>query len=120
MSMHTSAGLTQRMLPSGHLELFCTETGRHIDCEPVATAMWIALNQHDGHVGRAATMLAGLWRADPKDVRAEMTVWAGTLCAIGLLTDDFLDLVDEAVPRSRSFRGVTRPWPARPGDRRMR
>lgn len=108
MSMHTAVGLTQRMLPNGHLEIFCAETGRRVDCEPVATAMWIALNQHDGHLGRAAEMLAGLWRADPKDVHQDMIMWAGTMCAIGLLTDDG----DDQQPRNA--RGATRPWPARP------
>jgi hypothetical protein len=111
--MHTSAGLTQRMQASGHLELFCAETGRLVDCEPAATAMWIALNQHNGHLDRAAEMLAALWHADPQDVRDQMTAWAGTLCAIGLLTED------NDVRRWRVTRDVTHPRPTRPGGSRQ-
>lgn len=113
MSMHAATGLTQRMLPTGHLELFCADTGRHVDCEPIATAMWIALNQHNGQLDRAADMLAGVWQANPGDVRDEMIAWAGTLCAIGVLTEE------EEVRRGRSIRGrSTRPGPPRPGVRR--
>jgi hypothetical protein len=112
MSMHAVAGLTQRMLPSGHLELICAATGRHIDCEPVATAMWIALTQHNGQLDRAADMLAGVWQANPGKVRDEMTAWAGTLCAIGVLTED-----EEVHRLNRLRRHRTRPAPSRPGRR---
>jgi len=112
MSIYAAAGLTQRMLASGHLELFCVETGRHVDCDPIATAMWIALNQHNGRLDRAAAMLAGLWCADPDNLHDEMIAWAGTLCAIGLLTDR------DDVRRPRISRGGSHPWPVRPRQHR--
>ena len=85
MVIRTAPGVTQELLPSGHLELVCTFTGRHMRCDPSQAAMWIALMQHAGRLDRAAEMLAGIWDADPVDTRTEMVIWAGGLCDAGLL-----------------------------------
>jgi hypothetical protein len=88
MSMQTAPGVTQRMLPNGHLELFCQETRRQVACEPIAAAMWIALKQHNGELDKAAEMLARLWQTDPMNTRDDLIVLAGTLCAVGLLVEN--------------------------------
>ncbi|MBP2327120.1 hypothetical protein JOF56_007505 [Kibdelosporangium banguiense] len=86
-TINTAVGVTQRMLPNGHLELVCHTTRRHVECAPAAAAMWIMLKQHDGDIDRAAAILAGHWNADPAEVRYDMVVLVGSLCAIGLLTE---------------------------------
>lgn len=88
MTIQTAPGVTQRLLPNGHLDLFCSETRRQVECEPAAAAMWIALKQNDGELDRAADMLATLWDADPADTREDLIALTGTLCAVGLLTEE--------------------------------
>ncbi|GAA3463301.1 hypothetical protein GCM10018963_53140 [Saccharothrix longispora] len=87
MAIQTAPGVTQRMLPSGHLELFCRGTGRRVDCEPVAATMWIALKQHNGDVDRAGAALAAVWETDVEATRYDVMVFAGSLCSLGLLTE---------------------------------
>lgn len=87
MAIHTAPGVTQRMLPNGHLELTCRDSSRHIDCEPVAAAMWIALKQHNGDIERASSVLAALWETDVEETRYDMIALAGSLCSLGMLTE---------------------------------
>ena len=87
MAIQTAPGVTQRMLPNGHLELSCRATRRQVECEPVAAAMWIALKQHNGDVDRAADVLAALWETDVEDTRYDIIALAGSLCSLGLLTE---------------------------------
>ncbi|MEU0532541.1 hypothetical protein [Amycolatopsis tolypomycina] len=87
MAIQTVPGVTQRMLPNGHLQLTCRGTNRRIDCEPVAAAMWIALKQHHGDVERASAVLAALWETDVEDTRYDMELLAGSLCSLGLLAE---------------------------------
>lgn len=87
MAIQTAPGVTQRMLPNGHLELTCRATRRQIECEPVAAAMWIALKQQNGDVDRAAAVLSGLWGTDEEDTRYDIIALAGSLCSLGLLTE---------------------------------
>ncbi|WP_326565402.1 hypothetical protein VSH64_26505 [Amycolatopsis rhabdoformis] len=87
MAIQTAPGVTQRMLPNGHLELTCRATRRHVECEPVAAAMWIALKQQNGDVDRAAAVLAALWGTDEEDTRYDIIALAGSLCSLGLLTE---------------------------------
>jgi len=82
---YTAPGVTPRMLPTGQLELISSITGGQVRCEPAGAAMWIALNQYAGHLDRAADMLAVLWDEDPLRTHADMTAWAGRLCAAGML-----------------------------------
>jgi hypothetical protein len=85
MMISQAPGVTPKMLPSGHLELSSDTTGTQVRCDPAAAAMWIALSQSSGRLDRAADMLAVLWDADPEDTHADMAVWAGELCAAGIL-----------------------------------
>jgi hypothetical protein len=87
MAIHTAPGVTQRMLPNGHLELICRDSSRQVDCEPVAAAMWIALKQHNGDIDRASSVLAALWETDVADTRYDMIALAGSLCSLGMLTE---------------------------------
>lgn len=87
MAIQTAPGVTQRMLPTGHLQLTCRTTHREVECEPVAAAMWIALKQHNGDVDRASAVLAALWDTDVEDTRYDMIALAGSLCSLGLLTE---------------------------------
>jgi hypothetical protein len=87
MTIKTAVGVTQRMLPNGYLQLFCHTTGRYVECEPAAAAMWIALKQNNGDLDRAADMLAELWGVDAGEARFDMVALTGSLCAIGLLTE---------------------------------
>ena len=87
MAIQTAPGVTQRMLPNGHLELSCRATCRQVECEPVAAAMWIALKQHNGDVDRAADVLAALWETEVEDTRYDLIALAGSLCSLGLLTE---------------------------------
>jgi hypothetical protein len=87
MAIQTAPGVTQRMLPTGHLQLTCRATRREVECEPVAAAMWIALKQHNGDVDRASAVLAALWETDVEDTRYDMIALAGSLCSLGLLTE---------------------------------
>ncbi|MEV7038848.1 hypothetical protein [Amycolatopsis sp. NPDC051061] len=87
MAIQTAPGVTQRMLPDGHLELICTSTSRQVECEPVAAAMWIALKQHNGDVDGASAVLAALWETDVDGIRYDMIALAGSLCSLGLLTE---------------------------------
>jgi hypothetical protein len=87
MAIQSVPGVTQRMLPNGHLQLTCRSTSRQVDCEPVAAAMWIALKQHHGDVDRASAVLAALWETDVEDTRYDMIMLAGSLCSLGLLTE---------------------------------
>lgn len=87
MAIQTVPGVTQRMLPNGHLRLSCRGTNRQVECEPAAAAMWIALKQHNGDIDRASTVLAALWETDLEDTRYDMLMLAGSLCSLGLLTE---------------------------------
>jgi len=87
MAIQTVPGVTQRMLPNGHLQLTCRASARQIDCEPVAAAMWIALKQHNGDVERASAVLAALWETDVEETRYDMLLLAGSLCSLGLLAE---------------------------------
>ncbi|WIY03031.1 hypothetical protein QRX60_03940 [Amycolatopsis mongoliensis] len=87
MAIQTVPGVTQRMLPNGHLRLSCRTTSRQIECEPVAAAMWIALKQHNGDIDRASAVLAALWETDVEDTRYDMMLLAGSLCSLGLLAE---------------------------------
>lgn len=87
MTIQTVPGVTQRMLPNGHLRLSCRTTSRQIECEPVAAAMWIALKQHNGDIDRASAVLAALWETDVEDTRYDMVLLAGSLCSLGLLAE---------------------------------
>jgi hypothetical protein len=85
MAIQTAPGVTQRMLPDGHLELICTSS--LVECEPVAAAMWISLKQHNGDVDGASAVLAALWETDVDGIRYDMIALAGSLCSLGLLTE---------------------------------
>lgn len=87
MAIQTVPGVTQRMLPNGHLRLSCRSTNRQVECEPAAAAMWIALKQHNGDIDRASAVLAELWETDLADTRYDMLMLAGSLCSLGLLTE---------------------------------
>ncbi|WP_344860945.1 hypothetical protein [Amycolatopsis ultiminotia] len=88
MAITTAPGVTQRMLANGHLELTCRESSRHIECEPVAAAMWIALKQHNGDIDQAAEVLSALWETDPEDTRYDLIALAGSLCSLGMAQED--------------------------------
>lgn len=87
MAIHNAPGVTTRIHTDGHLRLTCRTTGREIDCEPIAAAMWIALKQHHGDVDRAARALSALWGTDTENIRHDLTVLAGSLCSLGLLCE---------------------------------
>ncbi|WP_205673190.1 MULTISPECIES: hypothetical protein [Amycolatopsis] len=87
MAITTAPGVTQRMLSNGHLELTCRTSNRHIECEPVAAAMWIALKQHNGDVDRAASTLSALWHTNEDDTRYDLIALAGSLCSLGMATE---------------------------------
>ncbi|WP_275291331.1 hypothetical protein [Amycolatopsis sp. La24] len=87
MAITTAPGVTQRMLSNGHLELTCRTSHRHIECEPVAAAMWIALKQHNGDVDRAASTLSALWHTNEDDTRYDLIALAGSLCSLGMATE---------------------------------
>jgi hypothetical protein len=71
--------------PSGCVELRLPSRRRSWWCDGLGSAMWIALRQHDGRIGEASEMLAGIWRLDPVDVRCVMNSWAAELCDAGFL-----------------------------------
>lgn len=73
------------LLDNGCLELISDTTGRRYFCQPIRTAMWISLQNHDGMLDRAARRLADAWRADEDAVRADMSRWIDELCDAGLL-----------------------------------
>lgn len=52
------------------------------------TLMWIALCQCDGDSFAAAQTLARAWDADQVDARADLELWVGEMCALGLLEED--------------------------------
>nr|WP_198151719.1 hypothetical protein [Kibdelosporangium sp. MJ126-NF4]CEL18261.1 hypothetical protein [Kibdelosporangium sp. MJ126-NF4]CTQ97747.1 hypothetical protein [Kibdelosporangium sp. MJ126-NF4] len=54
-------------------------------CGPVGTAMWIALCQFDWQVDDAAAVLAGVWRLDVANMRADLEIWVAELWDAGLL-----------------------------------
>ncbi|MEU9191378.1 PqqD family protein [Streptomyces sp. NPDC048484] len=54
---------------------------------PAATAMWIALQQHDGLPDLAAAELAAAWDVDLDWVRAGLDAWLSELGAAGLIQD---------------------------------
>ncbi|ONI91340.1 hypothetical protein ALI144C_01265 [Actinosynnema sp. ALI-1.44] len=54
-------------------------------CGPVGTAMWIALCQHDWQIDAAAVLLAGQWRLDVVNARADLEIWVAELWDAGLL-----------------------------------
>ncbi|WNV85361.1 hypothetical protein [Umezawaea sp. Da 62-37] len=87
MAIQTVPGVTQRMLPNGHLRLSCRATNRQVECEPAAAAMWIALKQHNGDIDHASAVLSALWETDLEDTRYDMLMLAGSLCSLGLLTE---------------------------------
>ncbi|MEV5878451.1 PqqD family protein [Streptomyces sp. NPDC052101] len=72
----------------GHLELHSASTGAWFRCSPVGAAMWITLRQHDGDVHRAAHVLASRWSTDPVNMCADLEVWVGELCDLGLLATE--------------------------------
>ena len=76
MAITTAPGVTQRMLAN-----------RHIECEPVAAAMWIALKQHNGDVDQAAITLSALWETNEDDTRYDLIALAGSLCSLGMATE---------------------------------
>ncbi|WP_409462969.1 hypothetical protein [Amycolatopsis sp. GA6-003] len=84
-AIRTAPGVTQRMLPDGHLKL--ASTSREVDCEPVAAAMLVALNQHNGDLDDASAVLAALWETDVEDLRYDLVALTGSLCSLGLLTE---------------------------------
>jgi hypothetical protein len=69
----------------GMLELLDTGTGRRYRWHQVATAMWLALQQHGGRPDLAAAELAGHWEIDPTWMRADLDVWLGELQDVGLV-----------------------------------
>lgn len=69
---------------SGCLELR-SASGARARCNPVGTAMWLALRQNDGDVADAAGTLARMWGGDPVNLHADLELWIGELCDAGLL-----------------------------------
>ncbi|WP_158839645.1 PqqD family peptide modification chaperone [Saccharothrix deserti] len=72
----------------GYLELKSTETDEHYRGHPVAAAMWIALQQHDGQVDRAAAELADTWEIDYEQIRAYMDAWVNRLVSTGFMREE--------------------------------
>ncbi|MFK4106881.1 PqqD family protein [Streptomyces sp. NPDC019531] len=52
------------------------------------TLMWIALRQCDGDRDAAARTLADAWEVDQANARADLELWVGEMCALGLLEDE--------------------------------
>lgn len=72
------------MLESGEL-LLGLGSGATYTFTPLATALWIALRQHDGNLGDAADALSLLWNADCVLIHAELEMWVDELQAAGLI-----------------------------------
>ena len=85
MPVRPEHGVTSRVTEDGCLELLTEADGTIYRCSPLAAAMWIALRQHNGQLGPAADMLAGLWSTDPENTRTDMDIWMSELRDAGLV-----------------------------------
>lgn len=64
------------------------------------TVMWIALRQCDGDSVGAAHTLAGVWEVEEANALADLELWVGEMCALGLLEEDGRS-PGELIPRQR-------------------
>ncbi|MEV0558306.1 MULTISPECIES: PqqD family peptide modification chaperone [unclassified Streptomyces] len=63
----------------GTLQLESPRTGSTYLCGPMGTAIWIALQQHAGHVEPAVEVLAVRWNRNPRWLRADFDTFIGEL-----------------------------------------
>lgn len=88
MPVRPERGVTTQVAEDGCLVLLTEARDTTFRCSPVAAAMWIALRQHDGHVGSASRMLAELWGTAPENTRSDMDIWVSELRDAGLVRDE--------------------------------
>lgn len=88
MPVRPVPGVTVTVSQNGRLQLFSTHTEKRFECNGVGTAIWIALRQHDGKTGAAASMLANLWHTDPVNTLADIEMWVDELTDAGLLRNE--------------------------------
>jgi len=80
--------VTVTVAAEGCLEVLSRRAGAVFRFSPVATAMWIALQQHEGQLDLAAAELARNWQVDRAGVRAGLDQWMDELRDTGLLSPD--------------------------------
>lgn len=80
-----SPDVTVTVTTDGRMRLVCARTGVCHAYTPAATAMWIALQQHDGRSDLAASALARLWDANPESTRFKLDACLNDLLAAGFI-----------------------------------
>lgn len=83
--MRPEHGIVAEVTRNGQLVLVSASTGRRYRFDATATAMWIAVQQHDGSVEDAACALAGQWAVDPAKTRRGLYSWMENMLRAGLI-----------------------------------